>query len=62
MFWYMCTMSFMTKAPVVTLPTESFYEKLEALYARRSALDALIESLEEYDLLQRASTENCQTA
>jgi len=55
-------MSFMTKAPVVTLPTESFYEKLEALYARRSALDALIESLEEYDLLQRASTENCQTA
>jgi hypothetical protein len=55
-------MSLMTKALVVTLPTESFDEKLAALYARRSALDALIESLEEYDLLQRATADNRQTA
>lgn len=61
-FWYMCTMSLMTKAPVVTLPCEGFDAKLEQLYARRSALDALIESLEEYELLQRTATDTRQSA
>ena len=37
------------KAQVITFPTQSYEKQLESLYARRSSIDALIESLREYD-------------
>ncbi len=41
---------FAKKAPVATAPLPQMKRKeLEYLYARRSAIDALIQSLEEYD-------------
>jgi hypothetical protein len=37
------------KAPVVNTGTRRYRTELRALYARRSAINALIESLVEYD-------------
>ena len=37
------------KAPVIIAPVRGFRKELDYLYARRSAIDALIESLEQYD-------------
>jgi len=37
------------KAQVITFPAQAYEKQLETLYARRSSIDALIESLQEYD-------------
>ncbi|HEV3201665.1 MAG TPA: hypothetical protein VGZ73_27385 [Bryobacteraceae bacterium] len=37
------------KTPVMIVPARISRKNLEHLYARRSAIDALIQSLEEYD-------------
>jgi hypothetical protein len=37
------------KAQVITFPARTYEKQLETLYARRSSIDALIESLQEYD-------------
>jgi hypothetical protein len=37
------------KAQVITFPARAYEKQLETLYARRSSIDALIESLQEYD-------------
>jgi hypothetical protein len=47
-FWYMCTMLFQKKVPITLIPSRSLKKELEYLYARRSAIDSLIESLEGY--------------
>ena len=41
-------MLFQKKAPIPLLPSRSLRKELEYLYARRSAIDNLIESLEDY--------------
>ncbi|HYW47927.1 MAG TPA: hypothetical protein VE959_33985 [Bryobacteraceae bacterium] len=41
-------MLFEKKAPVTLEPTRSFKKELDYLYARRSAIDGLIQSLEDY--------------
>ena len=40
---------FAKKPPCAPPPNRTFRKELEYLYARRSAIDTLIESLEEYD-------------
>ena len=35
-------------------------QELESLYARRSAIDSLIESLEEYDRCRETGTDGCE--
>ncbi len=37
------------KAQVITFPARVYEKQLQSLYARRSSIDALIESLQEYD-------------
>ena len=37
------------KEPDTSVPGRTYQKKLEFLYARRTAIDALIESLEQYD-------------
>jgi hypothetical protein len=44
----MCTMLLGKKEPATFTPTQLSRRDLEYLYARRSALDNLIESLEDY--------------
>ncbi len=46
-FWYICTM-FVKKAPNSASPVRAHRKQLEYLYARRSAIDALIQTLEDY--------------
>jgi hypothetical protein len=43
-----CTMS-QKKLPVILVPAHNQQKELERLYARRCAIDDLIESLEKYD-------------
>ena len=38
----------------------AYRQELEYLYARRSAIDSLIESLEEYDRLRETGTEGSE--
>ena len=38
-------------------PAGAYRQELDRLYARRSAIDSLIESLEEYDRFREAPTE-----
>ena len=45
------------KAPVVPVWRPGFRKELEHLYARRSSIDALIESLERY---ARCKAKHCQ--
>jgi hypothetical protein len=40
------------RAPVILVPTRNVQKKLAYLYARRCAVDALIQSLEDYDRCQ----------
>lgn len=50
----MCTM-FAKKPPVPFAPIRGFEKELEYLYARRSLIDTLIRSLEEYDRFREKS-------
>jgi hypothetical protein len=52
------------KTLVMIVPARSSRKNLEHLYARRSALDALIQSLEEYDRFRerRLSLDKRKTA
>lgn len=50
------------KAPVVVLPGPSYQQELERLYERRSAIEALIESLEEYERFLKAVDGKRKTA
>ena len=52
----MCTMLAKKKTPV-SASTGAYRQELDFLYARRSAIDSLIESLEEYDRFREAPTE-----
>ena len=52
----MCTMLVKKKTPV-SASTSAYRQELDYLYARRSAIDSLIESLEEYDRFQEFPTE-----
>jgi hypothetical protein len=45
------------KAPA-SVSARVYRQELDYLYARRSAIDSLIESLEEYDRFQEAPTED----
>ena len=53
----MCTMLAKKKAPV-SASTSAYRLELDYLYARRSAIDSLIESLEEYDRSRETPTED----
>jgi hypothetical protein len=46
-------MSLEKRVPVVLTPTRGFKRELEHLYARRAAIDTLIQSLEAYDRFYR---------
>ena len=46
-------------APIVEIP-DPYEKELENLYARRSAIDAVIESLEEYARFLQTSTDTSQ--
>jgi hypothetical protein len=46
--WYICTM-FANKEIPASSRVPSYLKELEYLYARRLAIDTLIESLKEYD-------------
>jgi hypothetical protein len=37
------------RVPIVMIPTRGFKRELERLYARRTAIESLIRSLEDYD-------------
>jgi hypothetical protein len=52
------------KPPVMIVPARISSKNLEHLYARRSAIDALIESLQEYDRFRekRLSVDKRKTA
>ena len=52
----MCTM-LAKKKPPVSASTGAYRQELDYLYARRSAIDSLIESLEDYDRFREAPTE-----
>lgn len=47
-FRYICTMSAKNEIPAPA-PASVYRKELEYLYARRSAINSLIESLEDYD-------------
>jgi hypothetical protein len=47
-FWYICTM-FVKKAMTSSSPGGMRRKQLDYLYARRTAIDSLIRTLEEYD-------------
>jgi hypothetical protein len=53
----MCTMSAKKKTPV-SASARVYGQELDYLYARRSAIDSLIESLEEYDRFRETRTED----
>ena len=54
MLWYICTMS--AKKQILAPSSIPAYRKeLEYLYARRLAIDTLIDSLKEYDRYRVAS-------
>ena len=55
----MCTM-LAKKKPPVSASTGAYRLELDYLYARRSAIDSLIESLEEYDRLRETGTEGSE--
>jgi hypothetical protein len=46
------------KKPPVSASTGAYRLELDYLYARRSAIDSLIESLEEYDRSRETPTED----
>ena len=46
---------FAKKPPMTSNNDPSYHKKLEFLYARRSTLDTLIETLEQYDRFQAMS-------
>ncbi len=52
------------KASLALVPNRELKKELEHLYARRSALDALIQSLEDYNRwrIQRIANQKRQTA
>ena len=52
------------RSPVAMVPSRNLKKTLEHLYARRSAVDTLIQSLEVYDRFraQRVENEKRQTA
>jgi hypothetical protein len=52
--WYKSTMFAKTETPV-SASVRAYRQELEHLYARRSAVDSLIESLEEYDRVREAA-------
>ena len=63
-FWYNSTM-FAKKEIPMSASARAYRQELEYLYARRSAIDSLIESLEEYDRsreVARAEDSRRQTA
>jgi hypothetical protein len=45
------------KSPIPISSARTFRKELDELYARRHAIDSLIESLEEYDRFREKSTE-----
>ncbi len=49
----MCTMPLAKKAAIALVPGRNVRKELEILYARRSAVNAVIESLEGYQQLRR---------
>jgi hypothetical protein len=49
-------MLLMKKTPVIIAPPRISRKNLEHLYARRSAIDALIQSLEEYERFREKRT------
>jgi len=56
-FLYICTMLAKNKAPV-SASVSAYRQELDYLYARRSAINSLIESLEEYDRCREAPTKD----
>jgi hypothetical protein len=53
------------RVPVVLTPVRGFKRELEHLYARRTAIDTLIRSLEAYDRFYRVRSvgeRKCKTA
>ena len=53
-------MSLAKKSPVAMVPTRNLKKTLEHLYARRSAVDTLIQSLEDYDRFRVARVEDAK--
>ncbi len=53
----MCTMPLGKKAYISLVPARRLKKELEYLYARRSAVDLLIESLERYDRFRVVRTD-----
>jgi hypothetical protein len=49
---------FAKKAHSASAPARTYRKELEYLYARRSAIDTLIQSLEEYDRYRSIRAEN----
>jgi hypothetical protein len=49
---------FANKVPSSPAPPRTYRKELEYLYARRSAIDTLIQSLEEYDRFRAIRGEN----
>ncbi len=60
----MCTMPLAKKAALTLVLPRNIKKELEILYARRSAVDAVIESLEDYHRLRvrQAETSKRRTA
>ena len=59
MLWYICTMSAKKELPA-SAPVPAYRKELEYLYARRSAIDTLIESLQDYDRFREVRKEESQ--
>jgi hypothetical protein len=55
-------MAVVRKAPVIVMPGPTYQKELELLYARRSAIEALIESLEDYERFLKSSAGKRKTA
>ena len=53
----MCTMLVKKKSPA-SVSAQVYRQELDYLYARRSSIDSLIESLEEYDRFREAPSED----
>jgi hypothetical protein len=54
-----CTMS-LKNLPVILVPARNPQKELEYLYARRCAIDDLIDSLEKYDRCHEDGPPNCE--
>ena len=59
MLWYICTMSAKKELPA-SAPVPAYRKELKYLYARRFAVDTLIESLKTYDRFRETRTEEIE--